>query len=357
MTLFELRELGTIMEPLPGNPLEAEGVLNPAAARGPDGALYLFPRLVAARNYSRIGIAKVIFNQAGDPVGVERLGIALQPQEPYELRSPRTGGCEDPRVTFMGSLQRYVMTYVALSRAGPRVAMAISADLMNWRRMGLTDFEPYHGIDFEDIDDKDATLFPDPLVDPSGGLKFALLHRPHFTGKGPGDTGSMTMSRAADLDRKSIWISYSDVKETVAEPSDLGTFNSHLPLASPEAQWDHIKIGAGTPPILTRHGWLLIYHGVTKRAASHGALNEFRYSAGLMILDKVDPRIVIYRSAEPLFTLGQSDETTGSKSDVVFPTGIDRRDDLGMPDRFDIYYGMGDTRIGAVTLTLPEALS
>jgi len=33
-------------------------VLNPAAVRGPDGELYLFPRLVAAGNYSRVGIAR-----------------------------------------------------------------------------------------------------------------------------------------------------------------------------------------------------------------------------------------------------------------------------------------------------------
>ena len=52
------------MEPEPGNPWEVEGVLNPAAARGRDGELYLFPRLVAQGNYSRIGIARVRFNEA-----------------------------------------------------------------------------------------------------------------------------------------------------------------------------------------------------------------------------------------------------------------------------------------------------
>jgi len=36
-TGFELHRLGTIMEPEPGNPHEVEGVLNPAAVRGPDG--------------------------------------------------------------------------------------------------------------------------------------------------------------------------------------------------------------------------------------------------------------------------------------------------------------------------------
>ena len=108
------------MEPEPGNPQEAEGVLNPAAARGPDGELYLFPRLVAKGNYSRIGIARVRFDEAGDPAGVERLGIALEPEADYEQRSDGGGGCEDPRVTFVEPLQRYIMTYTAFSPKGPK---------------------------------------------------------------------------------------------------------------------------------------------------------------------------------------------------------------------------------------------
>ena len=67
MSGFQLQRLGLLMEPEPDNPLEVEGVLNPAAVRGPDGQLYLFPRLVAHGNYSRIGIARVQFNKAGDP--------------------------------------------------------------------------------------------------------------------------------------------------------------------------------------------------------------------------------------------------------------------------------------------------
>ena len=147
------------MEPEPGNPQESEGVLNPGAIRGPDGHLYLFPRLVARGNYSRIGIARVLFNQAGDPSGVERLGIALEPEAEYELR-PEGGGCEDPRITFVEPLQRYVMTYTANSRNGPRIAVAISDDLFHWERLGLATFASYRGIDFVRVDNKDASLFP-----------------------------------------------------------------------------------------------------------------------------------------------------------------------------------------------------
>ncbi len=41
--LFQLQRLGVVMEPEPGNPMEAEGVSNPASARGRDGQFYLFP--------------------------------------------------------------------------------------------------------------------------------------------------------------------------------------------------------------------------------------------------------------------------------------------------------------------------
>jgi len=61
--LFQLQRLGVVMEPEPGNPMEAEGVSNPASARGRDGQFYLFPRLVARGNYSRIGIARMCFTR------------------------------------------------------------------------------------------------------------------------------------------------------------------------------------------------------------------------------------------------------------------------------------------------------
>ena len=183
-TGFELHRLGTIMEPEPGNPREVEGVLNPAAIRGPDGELYLFPRLVGRGNYSRIGIARVRFDRAGDPTGVDRLGIALEPETDFELR-PGGGGCEDPRVTFMEPFRRYVMTYTAYSPVGPRIALAESEDLLRWTRLGLARFAPYRGIDFVHVDNKDASLFPVAIPNHAGKLQLAIIHRPLFPGTRP----------------------------------------------------------------------------------------------------------------------------------------------------------------------------
>ncbi len=128
MSGFQLERLGLIMEPESGNPREVGGTLNPAAVRGPDGQFYLFPRLVAKGDYSRIGIARVTFDGAGDPSGVERLGIALELEADYERLPGGGGGCEDPRITFVEPVRRCLMTYIALSRIGPRIALAISKE-------------------------------------------------------------------------------------------------------------------------------------------------------------------------------------------------------------------------------------
>jgi len=356
MSGFTLKRLGMIMEPEPGNPQEIEGVLNPAAARGLDGALYLFPRLVARGNYSRIGIARVRFNEAGDPMGVERLGIALEPEADYERRPDGGGGCEDPRITFVEPLQRYIMTYTAFSPQGPRIALASSADLFRWKRLGLATFGPYHGIEFGDVDDKDASLFPIAIPNPSGDPELAVLHRPLLAGTRPEETAWQSASRDVDLDRESIWISYCPMVRERHEVNHFGQFTSHHRLAAPVAPWERLKIGGGTPPLLTRHGWLIIYHGVKEMAEPSSDRHPLCYSAGAMVLSKEHPQSIRYRSAEPVLTPVSAQERGGTVANVVFPTGIDRRDDLGKPDRIDVYYGMADSRIGVARLDVPEIL-
>ncbi len=356
MSTLELKRLGILMSPEAGNPHEEEGVLNPAAVRGPDGHLYLFPRLVAKGNFSRIGIARVVFNDAGDPCGVERLGIALEPEADYELRSDGSGGCEDPRITFVEPLRRYVMTYTALSHDGPRIAVAVSEDLFHWKRMGLATFEPYQGIDFVHVDNKDACVFPVAIPNHAGKLQMAILHRPLFAGTRPEELACQDDQCLVDLDHESIWISYCPMPFEFGETNRLGVFNSHHRLATPVSPWEQLKIGCGTPPILTRHGWMIVYHGVSKTAETDQNGPHLCYSAGVMMLSVEHPRFIHYRSVEPVLTPQLPQERYGIVSNVVFPTGIDRRDDLGQPNRFDVYYGMADHKIGVARLDLPDIL-
>lgn len=334
--------------------MEAGGVLNPAAVRGPDGRLYLLYRMATRDNYSRIGLARVLFNPAGDPAGVERLGIALEPEADYELR-PDGGGCEDPRVIYVEPLRHYVMTYVAHSPQGPRIAVARSADLLQWERVGLAKFNPYGDIEFEGIDNKDSCVFPRAIANPSGQAELALLHRPLFPGTRPEELKLTKDGKATDVNCESIWISYCPLDVAAHLPVKGTRFTSHHRLAAPVAPWEKLKIGCGTPPVLTRHGWLIIYHGVHATDGTGQDKQRLIYSAGLMILARDNPASILYRSAEPILKPELPEEQVGLVSNVVFPTGIDQRTDIGMPDRFDVYYGMADDRIGVARLDLPGA--
>jgi beta-1,2-mannobiose phosphorylase / 1,2-beta-oligomannan phosphorylase len=348
-TPFQMRRLGVIMRGDPHNPDEALGVLNPAAARAPDGRLYLFPRVVAAGNYSRVGIAEVLFDASGDPTAAQRRGYALEPSEAYE-RNARTAGCEDARITFVEPLRRYVMTYTAYGPLGPRIALADSTDLQSWRRLGPAKFAFDHAlrVDFDLYDNKDAVLFPAPVRDPHGRTALALIHRPaHVQGGMPVLPAGVTEPRA------SIWISYCPLDAALADPSALLTWRDHTLLAAPEQPWEETKIGGGTPPIRTSHGWLMIYHGVAGKILE-GVDHQphVRYSAGALLLDIDDPRKIVYRSPTSLLSPETEEERAGIVPNVVFPTGIDAREN----GRVDIYYGMADSAIGVARLDLPSTL-
>ena len=353
--LFRVRRLGTILEPEPGNAWEAEGVLNPASARRKDGQLYLFPRLVGKGNLSRIGMARVRFGGNGDPDGVDGLSVVLEPEAPYERRG-ETGGCEDPRISFIEPLKRHVMTYTAWSEKGPRIALAASEDLFHWERLGLASFEPCDGLSFDGVDNKDSSLFPGLLADPNGEPAIGLLHRPLFPGTEPHETVHEPTPRPVDRQRESIWISYCAVPNLERASPHFCRFHAHHRLASPVEDWERLKIGCGTPPILTKHGWLLLYHGVSEMPESRPGARRLKYAAGVLVLEKDHPQKIRYRSTEPVLAPETEEERVGIVSNVVFPTACDQRNDLTEPNRLDVYYGMADQRIGGAQLTIPESL-
>jgi hypothetical protein len=87
------------------------------------------------------------------------------------------------------------------------------------------------------------------------------------------------------------------------EPFHLCQFGSHHRLATPLAPWERLKIGGGTPPILTRHGWLTVCHGVSELSAYSGSTRrELCYSAGVLALSEELPQVIRYRSPEPVLT-------------------------------------------------------
>lgn len=351
---FALDRLGVIMTANPDNPDEAWGVLNPGAARGRDGALYLYPRIVAEGNLSRIGLARVVF-AGDDPVGVERMGYALEPTERYE-QNERTSGCEDPRVTFIAALDRYVMTYVAYGPLGPRVALAISDDGLVWDRVGVAKYAnvPQYRTDFDMYVNKDAMLFPEPVRDPQGRLALAMIHRPDYNATWWLETGYHSQPHTVTETRPGMWLSYAPLDAIQRDHRQLQFWYDHQFLAGPEQPWEELKIGGGTQPVRTPLGWLTIFHGVSGTlTAGVDHQRNVLYCAGVMLLDVDDPCRIIYRSSVPVLAPSAPDELHGIVDNVVFPTALDDRGS----GRIDVYYGMADAKIGVARLQLPAHVS
>jgi beta-1,2-mannobiose phosphorylase / 1,2-beta-oligomannan phosphorylase len=94
----------------------------------------------------------------------------------------------------------------------------------------------------------------------------------------------------------------------------------------------------GAPPVWTRKGWLVLYHGVSGREQHH----RVRYCAGVLLLDRHDLRRVLYRSSQSVLEPRLAAEREGMVPQVVFPTGVDVQPDGAL----DVYYGIADSRIG-----------
>jgi predicted GH43/DUF377 family glycosyl hydrolase len=341
---FALTRAGVVMSPN-GDPLEAEGVMNPASGRTPDGRVHLLPRLVAAGNVSRVGLAELVIED-GTPVGVERRGVVLEPDEGWE-RGVGHAGVEDPRVTWVPPLGLHVMTYVAYGPLGPRPALAVSDDLVRWRRLGPLHFayQPELDTDLNLFPNKDCVWFPEPVPGPNGPA-YALLHRPMW------DLGWITpregivLPAGIDDDRPAIWISYVAVDEVARDIRNLVRLRDHALVAMSEFEWEALKIGAGPPPVRVDEGWLLIHHGVTGEIEAGTAQQQHvHYDAGALLLDPDDPSRVLARTAEPLLSPETAEETTGTVPNVVFPTAIEE-----IEGALFVFYGMADTRIGVARI-------
>lgn len=340
-----IKRLGLVLSPN-GDPTESEGVLNPACARARDGQLILYPRAVAAGNISRV--SRVYVEQSASGFECRRDGFALEPEADYELRPHPGYGCEDPRVTYIEAIDCYVMAYTAFGIFGPRIALALSDDAMNWTRLGLLSFSQPGAVAG---DDKDAAFFPEPVMSPAGVRSLAFYHRPmlHLSAV-DGRAAIPMIERMPYADRESIRIGYIPLEPVLTDKQALLNVAETVLVMSPNEEWGSIKLGGGTPPVRIAEGWMSLYHAVDLLDNS-GPRPKFRYSAGLMVHDYEHPERVIYRSPQPLLAPEGADETVGIVDNVVFPTGIDVRADLG--DRvFDVYYGMADYKIGAARLTL-----
>ena len=216
-------------------------------------------------------------------------------------------GIEDPRITKVGD--EYFIVYTGYSTSGPLVCLAATRDFVTFDRRAVL-MPP---------EDKDAALFPTTF-----GGRWALLHRP-----------VPQMSLGAH-----IWLSFSP------DLNHWGDGRVILP-ARRGGWWDANKIGLGPPPLLTRDGWLICYHGVKTTVAGH------IYRLGLALLDRDDPGVVLARGNEWVFGPCAPYELAGDVPGVVFPCGWLVEED---GDTLRMYYGASDSTMCLATASVSELL-
>jgi len=278
-----------ILKPKPENEWESKNVFNPAVIYD-HGLFHLLYRAMGVDDISRIGYAVSIdgfnFFRFDKPVIVPKL-----------IQEPR--GCEDPRLVKLEDV--FFMTYTAYSERGVRIGLGSTNNFMQWER---------YEIEWEEINNKDAVLFPEKI-----GGKYVLLHRPML--------GELM----------GIWIAYSD---------NLIEWYGLREIMAPVGGWEGKKIGAGAPPIKTEKGWLLIYHGVDEGGV---------YRLGAAMFSINDPSKLLCRYPEPILEPEMYYEIRGEIPHVVFACGA-----CEALNRYYIYYGGADKVVCVATVDKEELL-
>jgi predicted GH43/DUF377 family glycosyl hydrolase len=241
------------------------------------------------------------------------------------------------------------MAYAAWGPKGPRIALAVSEDCLKWERLGLVDFQPdveaRYGVIFNDYHNKDGAFVPDAIELEDGTLVLGMFHRPFYD--------QSNAPRGITECLPSIWASGCELEWAKRDIRNLRIMRKHALVIDPRSEWEHLRIGGGTPPVRTHLGYLLVYHGVSGEIATiSGERNRVNYVAGVLTLRREHDKLMEYRSTEPVLIPETDEEVLGTVDNVVFPTGIDDRGNGVL----DIYYGMADRYIGAARLWLPDKL-
>ncbi len=318
---------------------ENEGVLNPAVIREGD-SVHLFYRAVRKGNNSSIGYCRL----DGPLTIAERWDKTIMvPEFEYESH-----GVEDARIVKIDDL--YYMTYTAYDGTNARGALATSKDLRHFKKKGIIvppityaefvflaesagkvneNYYHNHKFYYQEADpekkimlwDKNVIFFPRKL---NGKLVFLHRIRPGIQ--------IVSVNSLKEL-TKEFWKNY------------FLNLQEHIVL-DPLYPHESDYMGSGCPPIETKQGWLLIYHGVQRSE------NGLVYSACAALLDLNDPLKVLARLPYALFSPEIEWELYGEVNNVVFPTGT-----TIFGNTLFIYYGAADTQIACASVNLSELVA
>lgn len=284
---FVKHEQNPIFGPMKENPWESAYVYN-AAAITVDEHVFLLYRAQGPDKVSSIGLA-----WSTDGYNFDRLDYPiLEATEPWEIG----GGVEDPRVVRIDGI--FYMTYTAYDGRTPRLALATSENLINWRK-----YPPLW-----EAHSKSGAIF----VEPGRDGQYAMIW---------GDK-TLQLARTKDLTH---W-----KKSSFDRPFAKGQF-----------PWESKLIESGPAPIKSSDGenWIFIYNAATR------GTNEYpagQYFLGQMLLNYNDLEKGPLARLETPFLVPQTEEELHGQVDrVVFCEGL-----VQFKGKWFLYFGQSDEVLG-----------
>ncbi len=228
-------------------------------------------------------------------------------------------GCEDPRVTKIGST--YYIFYTALGGFpfGPeniRVAVALSKDLQTITEKHLV--TPFNA--------KAMALFPEKI----GGKMVALVTA--HTDQPPSEICVAEFDRPEDMWSPEYWTEWQ---------KDIESHRISI-RRRPE---EHLELGA--PPVKTDKGWLVVYSHIQRYRS-----NDQEFGIEAVLLDLEDPRKVIGGTKGPFMVPDDYYEHVGQVPHTIFPSGALVRD-----GKLEVYYGAADTHCAVAHVPLDNLLA
>lgn len=332
-----LRREGIAVQPGPAE----RATFNPAAALDQKGNIHLIFRanLKDGRYVSRLGhslstdggkkfirLAAPVISYAPS-LGSELIGTLMQ----WEANS-----VEDARVSRIGGKWYATLVFLKKPPFSPdQQAITVLAqtddDFHHFQVLGILTPTAF----WEKGDCRNSALFPGLI-----GGQFWLLHRPQELVAAGVDKNGQSLFRYVEFGSSShapssCWVS--------ASPSLLEMPAGRSMMRIQNQSWEKQGVHAGPPPILTPHGWLLLY---TAKDA------DFKYRVGAALLDLNDPAKIFGRLPYPLLESAEPYEVHGDVSNnVVFSNGA-----VVTGDKLRVFYGGGDRVCAQATCSLSGLL-
>jgi predicted GH43/DUF377 family glycosyl hydrolase len=133
-------------------------------------------------------------------------------------------------------------------------------------------------------------------------------------------------------DNENLFLMYSD---------NIHFWHEALPLLKPSFPWEYVQIGNCGSPIETKHGWILLTHGV-------GPFRQYAVSA--VLLDRDNPLKILGRLNEPLIQWTEASRS-GYVPNVVYTCGsLLHQETLVVP------YAMSDQKTAISLIPVPALI-